>query len=188
LRDIGKNGDDFAVLRVKTFIPSEKLYLVEHAMEGLGDGRDFSVDATSNRTVQYAVSNFSNNELYNFNYTGTSHQTRPIKRADTITNKDMYVSYSLDQGLVKLNSYVSSGNPLVPIANIDYNIKFNIDPNKKTYSYEGTTDGFPAYEAYIRGKGGEYIRIFNLSPLSPTGAEYLIDGYGDMKIRGDGYF
>ncbi|NQX69876.1 hypothetical protein HQN90_27460 [Paenibacillus alba] len=94
----------------------------------------------------------------------------------------------MDEGKFKITASLSSGNPLAPIAKIDYNIKIDIDPDKKTYSYEGTTDGFPAYEGYIRRKNSEYKRMFNISPLSPTGAEYLVDGYGDMKIRGDGPF
>ncbi|MFB6367802.1 DUF3238 domain-containing protein [Paenibacillus elgii] len=188
LREIGKSGDDYAVLRIKTFIPSETLYLLDNVFEGTGDGRDFDVDATSNRTVQYSVINFSNKQMYNFNYTGKSHQTHPYKKEKTVNNDGMYVSYSLEEGIFKLTASLSSGNPIAPIAKIDYNININIDPDNKTYKYEGTTDGFPAYECYIRRKDGKYKRMFNTPPLTPMGAEYLVDGYGDMKIQGEGSF
>ncbi|MFB0845264.1 hypothetical protein [Paenibacillus oleatilyticus] len=185
LRDIGRSGNEYVVMRFNTFIPMKKISAIPKFVEGLGDGRDFDVSSHSNRTVQYAVVDYVTGQVTSFNFTGTSHQTffdKPLDEA-TIPNDNMSVSPGLNGN--NLYFSVSSGNPLIPVAKIDYKIMFKINRDNGTISYDGVRNEFPAYEVYYSSNGTDYKTVLQYMPsdsyFSPGG---LFDFIGNQAVRG----
>ncbi|WP_010500079.1 hypothetical protein [Paenibacillus elgii] len=185
LRKIGRSGNEYAIMRFNTFIPMKKIVAVQGFVEGTGDGRGFDINSHSNRTVQYAVVDYATGDVTSFNYTGTSHQTwfdEPWRSA-TIPNDNMSVS----PGVNGENLYfsLSSGNPLIPVANIDYKIMFKTDRSAGTISYDGVRNEFPAYEVYYNYNSKGYTPVIQYMPsdnyFSPGG---LFDFVGNQAIRG----
>jgi hypothetical protein len=203
-RAIGKNRDDYTVLRINTFIPFDKVPLTMDEFYG-GDNRGFDYKSTAVRTSQIILINTSKDKVYSANYIGKTHQydgDGNMTGEELLKLKDgeMDVKNSKKGSKVNIVATISSPNPMVSMAPpIDYRMEFNVTKNAVTLvkgeeSYDtdfgadiqgskgSVIDGFPAYEIYGNIDGSGYQTLYKYKPESAFEIYKLVDGPGDLEL------
>ncbi|MCQ4085691.1 DUF3238 domain-containing protein [Saccharibacillus sp. JS10] len=146
-----------------------------------GDNRGFSTsENASYRTKQYLTFNFDNNgaSWQGFTDTGQTHRSvvRPgdaIIWSDTLKQNPNTITHSLvassskmtgaADDRIQIKCICDSRNPFEPFAPaINYTFTVTVYKNG-VVSINGTQDGFPSYEAYVRLNSGSWKTLHQFS-------------------------